>query len=475
MPRLESDIAASIADSSVAPAYTGRLSRKSPPSVLPDDPTDPASTYRLLHDELLLDGSSRLNLATFVTTWMDPEAEILMAEAFDKNMIDKDEYPATAAMERRCVSIVSDLFHAEPGEPTGAATIGSSEAVMLAGLALKWRWRARRAAASGGEVPTAVPNLVLGQNVQVVWEKFCRYFEVEPRYLPVEKGRYVITPEQARNAVDENTIGVVGILGTTYTGELEPIAEICAALDDLAASGGPDVPVHVDAASGGFVVPFLHPELEWDFRLPRVVSINVSGHKYGLTYPGIGFVVWRSPEQLPEDLVFRVNYLGGDMPTFTLNFSRPGNQIVGQYYNFVRLGRSGYTAIMEALRDTALLISKGLAEDPAIDIITDGSAIPVLAFALREGEPFTVFQVSHELRARGWQVPAYTMPPDATDVAVLRIVVRDGFNADLAADLVADVHTVCAELREQAQEAGTATRAPAKATKSARTRSHFAH
>ncbi|WP_295123183.1 glutamate decarboxylase [uncultured Leifsonia sp.] len=475
MARLESDIPSASGSTRVAPAYTGRLSRKRPPDVLPDEATDPASTYRLIHDELLLDGSSRLNLATFVTTWMDPEAEILMAEAFDKNMIDKDEYPATAAMERRCVSIVSGLFNAEPGEPTGAATIGSSEAVMLAGLALKWRWRARRAGATGGVEPGGVPNLVLGSNVQVVWEKFCRYFEVEPRYLPVAKGRYVITPEQVVDAVDENTIGVVGILGTTYTGELEPIAEICAALDALAASGGPDVPVHVDAASGGFVVPFLHPDLEWDFRLPRVVSINVSGHKYGLTYPGIGFVVWRSPEHLPEDLVFRVNYLGGDMPTFTLNFSRPGNQIVGQYYNFVRLGRSGFTAIMEALRDTALSISKGLAEDPAIEIITDGSAIPVLAFTLKEGTPYTVFQVSHELRARGWQVPAYTMPADATDVAVLRIVVRDGFNADLAADLVTDVRAVCAELGAQAEKAGATADAAAKATESARTKSHFAH
>ncbi len=425
-----------------APAYTGRLSKNRPPDTLPEEPSHPGGVYRLIHDELLLDGSSRLNLATFVTTWMDPQAEVLMAESFDKNMIDKDEYPSTAAIERRCVSIVSQLFHAEPGDPTGASTIGSSEAVMLAGLALKWRWRARRGLTSGG-----APNLVLGSNVQVVWEKFCRYFEVEPRYLPMEKGRYVITPEQVRDAVDENTIGVVGILGTTFTGELEPIAEICEVLDTLADSGGPDVPVHVDAASGGFVVPFLQPDLEWDFRLPRVVSINVSGHKYGLTYPGIGFVVWRSPDHLPADLVFNVNYLGGEMPTFTLNFSRPGNQVIGQYYNFVRLGRAGYTAIMTTLRDLAVRISTGLATEPDLHVLTDGTAIPVIAFEVVEGSGFTVFQVSHELRARGWQVPAYTMPEHAEDVAVLRIVVRDGFSAELADDLVADVRAVCAELR----------------------------
>ncbi|GIT81474.1 glutamate decarboxylase [Leifsonia sp. LS1] len=429
-------------EGTTTPAYTGRLSRQAPPDRLPDEATDPDSVYRLIHDELLLDGSSRLNLATFVTTWMEPQAEVLMAESFDKNMIDKDEYPSTAAIERRCVSIVADLFHAEPGQPTGTSTIGSSEAVMLAGLALKWRWRARRGLSGGG-----APNLVLGSNVQVVWEKFCRYFEVEPRYLPVERGRYVITPEQVRDAVDDDTIGVVGILGTTFTGELEPIAEICQVLDALADSGGPDVPVHVDAASGGFVVPFLDPDLEWDFRLPRVVSINVSGHKYGLTYPGIGFVVWRSPDHLPSELVFEVNYLGGEMPTFTLNFSRPGNQVIGQYYNFVRLGRAGYTEIMTALRDTAVTISAGLAAEPDLRVLTDGTAIPVIAFDVAPGSGFTVFQVSHELRARGWQVPAYTMPANAEDVAVLRIVVRDGFSAELADALVADVRAVCAELR----------------------------
>ncbi|MGB6276022.1 MAG: glutamate decarboxylase, partial [Rhodococcus sp. (in: high G+C Gram-positive bacteria)] len=305
---------------------------------------------------------------------------------------------------------------------------------------LKWRWRARGTG-------TGTPNLVLGSNVQVVWEKFCRYFDVEPKYLPVERGRYVITPEQVRDAVDENTIGVVAILGTTFTGELEPVQEICAVLDEIAGGGGPDVPVHVDAASGGFVVPFLYPELEWDFRLPRVKSINASGHKYGLTYPGIGFAVWRTKEDLPEDLVFRVNYLGGDMPTFTLNFSRPGNQVIGQYYNFLRLGRSGYTEIMKALRDTAVRVSRHLDEHPDIEVITDGSAIPVLSFMLKADCGFTVFDVSHELRARGWQVPAYTMPDNATDVAVLRIVVREGFSADLGRMLCIAIDEVIAGLK----------------------------
>lgn len=440
----------------IAPAYTGRLAMAPVPSLrLPDDAMDPAAAYRFIHDELMLDGSSRLNLATFVTTWMDPEAEKLMAETFDKNMIDKDEYPATAAIEQRCVSMVADLFHAEdlrdddPSSATGVSTIGSSEAVMLAGLAMKWRWREKIGAGSKdseGAWKGRTPNMVMGSNVQVVWEKFCRYFDVEPRYLPMAEGRYVITPEQVLDAVDEDTIGVVAILGTTFTGELEPVAEICAALDGLAAQGGPDVPVHVDAASGGFVVPFLHPELVWDFRLPRVASINVSGHKYGLTYPGIGFVVWRNAEHLPEDLVFRVNYLGGDMPTFTLNFSRPGNQVVGQYYNFLRLGREGYTQVMQCLSQTARWLGDQLRESRHFEVISDGSAIPVVSFRLKGDPGYTEFDVSEALRPFGWQVPAYTMPDDATDVTVLRVVVREGFSADLARALHDDVVTALGHL-----------------------------
>jgi glutamate decarboxylase len=433
----------------ISPAYTGRLAMAPIPSLrIPDESIDPQAAYRFIHDELMLDGSSRLNLATFVTTWMDPEAEKLMAETFDKNMIDKDEYPATAAIEARCVAMVADLFHAEglrnddASSATGVSTIGSSEAVMLGGLAMKWRWREK----VGDGWKGRTPNLVMGANVQVVWEKFCRYFDVEARYLPMEPGRYVITPEQVLDAVDENTIGVVGILGTTYTGELEPIADICAALDQLAADKGLDIPVHVDAASGGFVVPFLHPDVAWDFRLPRVVSINVSGHKYGLTYPGIGFVVWRSADYLPEDLVFRVNYLGGDMPTFTLNFSRPGNQVVGQYYNFLRLGRQGYTQVMQSLSQTARWLGDELSASKHFEVVADGSAIPVLSFQLAGERGYTEFDVSQALRAYGWQVPAYTMPEGAADVRMLRVVVREGFSMDLARALRDDTFTVMEQL-----------------------------
>jgi glutamate decarboxylase len=441
--------------SQISPCYTGRMFTSPIPSLrMPDESMDPDPTYQFIHDELMLDGSSRLNLATFVTTWMEPQAEKLMAETFDKNMIDKDEYPATAAIEQRCVCMVADLFHAEdlrdddPSSAIGVSTIGSSEAVMLGGLALKWRWKERVGSQNKDAWKTRTPNLVMGSNVQVVWDKFCRYFEVEPRFIPMAKDRYVITPEQVLDAVDEDTIGVVAILGTTYTGEYEPIPEICAALDKLAAGGGVDVPVHIDAASGGFVAPFLQPDLLWDFRQPRVASINVSGHKYGLTYPGIGFVVWRNKEHLPDDLVFRVNYLGGDMPTFTLNFSRPGNQLVGQYYNFLRLGRAGYLDVMSCLSTTARWIADELDKTRHFEVISDGSTIPVVAFKLKGDFGYTEFDVSAGLRAYGWQVPAYTMPEGAEDVSVLRIVVREGFSADLARTLRDDLTTVVKHMDE---------------------------
>ena len=420
------------------PPFTGRLNvNPIPKNRMPDNESTANDVYRIIHEELMLDGSSRLNMATFVSTWMEPEAERLMAETFDKNMIDKDEYPQTAEIERRCVNMVANLFNAPTeGGAVGVSTIGSSEAVMLAGLAMKWRWRARRSAAA---LSTDRPNMVLGSNVQVVWEKFCRYWDVEPRYVPMENGRYVITADDALARCDENTIGVIAILGTTYTGEFEPIEEIHDALVAYNDEHGFDIALHIDAASGGFVAPFLHPDLKWDFRLPQVKSINVSGHKYGLVYPGIGFVVWRSEEDLPADLVFHVNYLGGDMPTFTLNFSRPGNQLVGQYYNFLRLGFDGYRRVMESLRDLAVFASSAIAEMGPFELLSDGTAIPVFAFKVKDGTNFTVFHISDRLRVKGWQVPAYTMPENATDVAVLRVVVREGFSLDLAGALIDDI------------------------------------
>jgi glutamate decarboxylase len=387
--------------------------------------------YDLLSNELLLDGSARLNLATFVTTWMPGLAGVLMGETADKNMIDKDEYPQTAEMERRCVNIIGHLWNAPgEGDVTGTSTTGSSEAAMLGGLALKWRWRERMKAAGK---PTDRPNLVTGVNVQVCWEKFCRYWDVEPRLAPMEGDRFHLDAQRAVELCDENTIGVVAVLGSTFDGSYEPVEEICKALDELAGGGGPDVPVHVDAASGGFIAPFVQPELVWDFRLPRVQSINASGHKYGLVYPGVGWAIWRDREALPQDLVFEVNYLGGKMPTFALNFSRPGSEVVAQYYMFVALGAYGFRAVQEASSSIAQHIAKQISFIGPYRLITDGSELPVFAFALEpEIKNYTVFDVSARLREQGWLVPAYTFPEKREDLSVLRVVVRAGFTRDMA-------------------------------------------
>jgi glutamate decarboxylase len=409
----------------------------------------PADTaYQLVHDELLLDGNARLNLATFVTTWMEPQAARLMAECAEKNMIDKDEYPQTAALEQRCVSILSHLWHApDPAEAVGCSTTGSSEACMLGGLALKRRWAARNpdAAAKGRR-----PNLVMGGNVQVCWEKFCNYWEVEGRLVPMEGDRYHLSAEEAVARCDEDTIGVVVILGSTFDGSYEPVEEVSSALDAFQERTGLDIPIHVDGASGGMVAPFLDPELVWDFRLPRVASINTSGHKYGLVYPGVGWAVWRDRAALPSELVFDVNYLGGDMPTFSLNFSRPGAEVVAQYYTFFRLGFEGFVAVQRASRDIAMSLASRIAELDPFELITRGDELPVFAFTTKpEVTAYNVFDVSRRLRERGWLVPAYTFPPDREDLSVLRVVVRNGFSHDLADLLVADLTRLLPELERQ--------------------------
>ncbi len=437
-----------VAEIDVNPLYCRAFEHPVPRNQIPSHSMPPDAALQLIRDELILDGNARLNLATFVTTWMEPQAGELMTECFSKNMIDKDEYPQTAELERRCVNILAHLWHApsaaasqdgdadSAGSATGCSTTGSSEACMLGGLALLWRWRSRQAAGGG-----AKPNLVMGANVQVCWEKFCRYWQVEPRLVPMEPGRLHLTGPEAVAQCDENTIGVVAVLGSTMDGSYEPVAEIAAGLDAYQQRTGLDIPVHVDGASGGFVAPFLAPDLEWDFRVPRVASINTSGHKFGLVYPGVGWIIWRDAAALPDDLIFNVNYLGGEMPTFALNFSRPGAQVAAQYYNFVRLGFDGYREIQQACQDVAKYIAEQIAAMAPFELLSDGSDLPVLACKLADPEEsgYTVFDVSERLRQRGWLVPAYTFPENMQDVAVLRIVVRNGFSMDLAGLLVGDL------------------------------------
>jgi glutamate decarboxylase len=417
-----------------------------PTHALAEDPVPADTAYQIIQDELLLDGNAQLNMATFVTTWMEPQARQLMAECADKNMIDKDEYPQTAEFENRCVSILADLWRApDPANVIGCSTTGSSEACMLAGMALKRRWLARRPAGS-----TARPNLVMGINVQVCWDKFTNYWEVEPRLVPMDGDRFQLSPQEAVALCDENTIGVVAILGSTYDGSYEPVAELAAALDELQQRTGWDIPIHVDGASGAMIAPFLDPDLVWDFRLPRVASINTSGHKYGLVYPGVGWVVWRDRQALPAELVFNVNYLGGNMPTFALNFSRPGAEVIAQYYTFFRLGRAGFRAVQQASRDVATYLSGELAKMPEFRLISHGDQLPVFAFTTADDvTAYNVFDVSRRLRERGWQIPAYTFPANRTDLAVLRIVVRNGFSHDLADLLLDDLRRLLPELARQ--------------------------
>jgi glutamate decarboxylase len=413
---------------------------------LPDGPLPPNTAYQVVHDDLMLDGNARLNLATFVTTWMEPQAGRLMDECQDKNMIDKDEYPRTAELERRCVAMLADLWNApDPASAVGCSTTGSSEACMLAGMALKRRWMRRNA----DRYPGARPNLVMGVNVQVCWEKFCNFWEVEARQVPMEGDRFHLDPQAAAELCDENTIGVVGILGSTFDGSYEPIAELCAALDQLQERTGLDIPVHVDGASGAMIAPFLDPDLVWDFRLPRVSSINTSGHKYGLVYPGVGWALWRTEAELPEELVFRVNYLGGNMPTFALNFSRPGAQVVAQYYTFLRLGREGFRAVQQTTRDLARGLADRIEALEDFRLLTRGDELPVFAFTTAPHvNAYDVFDVSRRMRESGWLVPAYTFPANREDLSVLRVVCRNGFSVDLADLFIEDLSRLVPQLRK---------------------------
>ncbi len=426
----------------LVPTFAARgMTSEIPKNIMAEQGMLPDVAYQVIHDELMLDGYSLLNLATFVTTWMDDQSRKLMSETLDKNMVDKDEYPQTAEIEQRCIRMIGELWNAPDHETAiGTSTIGSSEACMLGGMAMKWRWRARQEAAGK---PTSKPNLVMGSNVQVCWHKFCRYWDIEPREVTCEGDRFTLDAEEAMKLVDENTIGVMVIMGSTFDGRYEPVEEVSKALDEYEKKTGLDVPIHVDGASGGFVAPFLQPDIVWDFRLPRVKSINASGHKYGLVYPGVGWVVFRDKEALPEDLVFHVSYLGGDMIDLSINFSRPGNRVLGQYYNFLRLGREGYRRIHQSSQDVARHLSGSIGELPAFDLITDGSDIPVFCWTMNpeyaKTAKFSLYDIAAKLRERGWLVPAYPMPANRSDLVVQRVVVKEDLSMDTANMLLKDI------------------------------------
>jgi len=402
---------------------------------------------RLVAEELALEGEPQRNLATFVTTWMEPEARRLIADNLHRNFIDHAEYPISAEIEQRCVRMLADLFNA-PGETTGCRTQGSSEAIMLGALSLKWKWRKRREDAGKS---TDSPNIVFGGDVHVVWEKFCRYFDVEPRIVPLQEGKYTIGPEDVEPHVDENTIGVAAVLGTTFTGHRDDIVGINDLLVQIHDEKGFDVPLHVDAASGGFVWPFIYPHSEWDFRLEQVRSINVSGHKFGLVYPGIGWLIFREKDDLAKDLVFEENYLGKTDATFTLNFSTGSAMVLAQYYNFVRLGREGYKYVIGIMEQNARNLAEQLEAQGNFELIEpDEEQLPLVAFRLAGEKPYDEFDVAWQLSAeRGWMVPAYTLPPNAQDVKVLRALVKETLSRAQVDRLASDIAEACATLEKK--------------------------
>ena len=432
-------------EEAVSPTYAGRsFSHEIPKYRVPAEGIGPEAAYRLVHDELNLDGNPPLNLASFVTSWMEPQADVLAAEALAKNLIDQDEYPQTEVIHERVVSMIGRLFHAPVGaQPTGTATVGSSEAIMLAMLAHKRSWQHRREAAGQ---PTDQPNMVMGGDVHTCWEKFARYFEVQARVAPMEEGRYTVGAAEIEPLLDERTIAVAGLLGSTFTGQMDDLASIDALLAGVERERGWRIPLHIDAASGGFVMPFSQPDLEWDFRLASVRSINVSNHKFGLVYPGMGTVIFRDAADLPEELIFHINYLGGDMPNYSLNFSRPSSSVLLQYYNFLRLGRSGYERIITTVLENARALAKGLAGIDGLELVNDASLFPIVAVrasagagAQGGGADVDLTRLSHLLRERGWIVPAYALPANAEHITVLRMVIKENFSRDMVDLLTHDV------------------------------------
>lgn len=416
---------------------TRYFSKPIPKYEIPDLEMPANAAYQLVHDELNMDGNPSLNLASFCTTWMEPEADKLISESNNKNFIDHDEYPQTEVVHERLVNMMARLFNSPNNcNSVGTATIGSSEAIMLGLLAHKWTWKNRRKK-EGKSFDK--PNIVFGADVHVCWDKFARYFDVEPRIIPMEKNRYIITAKEVEPLVDENTICVGVILGTTFTGQHDDIEGINNLLIRVKKNKGWNIPIHVDGASGGFIAPFVYQRLKWDFRLEQVRSINVSGHKYGLVYPGLGWLIFRDECDVPKDIVFTVNYLGGQMPTYTLNFSRGGATVIAQYYNFLRLGKEGYTKIMTNIVDNANYLAKRLIASGYFESLNPDQLLPVVAVKLKKDETFTLYDLSDKLRERGWIIPAYALPPNAEDIVIMRIVVKENFSRDMIDILYDDI------------------------------------
>ena len=432
----------------ISGTYASRyFTERTPKYDLPREGMPAKAAKQLIIDEMNLDGNPALNTASFVSTWMEPEADELLLRTSNINFIDFDEYPMTSAIHQRVLNMMADIFNApEQKQAIGTTTTGSSEAIMLGLLAHKWNWKKRRQAA--GEDCTR-PNVIFGADVHSCWEKFALYFDVEMRVVPLKRGKYTIGPTDVASLIDENTIAVGGVIGTTYTGQNDDIAGLNELMLRVKKEQGWDIPIHVDGASGGFVMAFAHPEVAWDFRLEQVRSINVSNHKFGLVYPGMGTIIFRDQSYVPEELVFKINYLGGEMLNYSLNFSRPASQVYLQYYNFLRLGREGYTRIMKNIMDNALYLEERLLALDKFELLTDSKYLPVVVLKLKDDSRYTVFQICRILKERGWVTPAYTLPPEAQKEAVIRVVVKENFSRDMADMYASDVENAIARLEKE--------------------------
>jgi len=432
-------------------AYAERSMEASVPKfTIPDEGIDARAAYQIIHDELNLDGNPSLNLASFVTTWMEPEANQLLQETANKNFVDQDEYPQTEEIHQRVISMMGRMFNApQDCHPVGTCTVGSSEAIMLGLLAHKWSWKKKRQAAG---LSVDKPNVVFSADVHTCWEKFARYFDVEMRVVPLRPDQFYMTADQLDGYIDEHTIAVGCVIGTTFTGQMDDVRGINDYLLKLKAEKGWDIPIHCDGASGGFVAPFVYPEVEWDFRLEQVRSINTSNHKFGLVYPGIGTVVFRDRSDLPEELIFDITYLGGSMPNYSLNFSRASSMVLLQYYNFLRLGRKGYGRVMQNIMDNAHYLEKRLTESGFFELLNESKYLPVVVVRPKDHNlpTKTVYILSDLLRQKGWIIPAYPLPAKADSVHVLRMVVKENFTRDLAEKLADDINDAIKRLDQMA-------------------------
>lgn len=433
------------------PQFTSNNARIQIPNYkLRNEPIEARIAYQLVKDELMDEGNARQNLATFCQTYMEPEAMMLMSETLEKNAIDKSEYPQTAELENKCVNILADLWHAPKTEKfIGTSTVGSSEACMLAGLAMKFRWK-KAAEARGLDLHNQRPNIVISSGYQVCWEKFCVYWDIDMHTIPMDKNHLSLNVDKVLDYVDDYTIGIVGILGITYTGMFDDIE----ALDKLVSTYNDthehELVIHIDGASGAMFAPFVDPELKWDFQLKNVVSINTSGHKYGLVYPGVGWVLWRDEKYLPAALIFNVSYLGGSMPTMAINFSRNASQIIGQYYNFLRFGFEGFKEIHENTRETALYLAKKINETGYFEMIHAGDNLPIICYTMKQTVKvnWTLYDLSDQLSMKGWQVPAYPLSENLTDTIIQRIVCRADFGINLAEAFAKDFEDAIANLNQ---------------------------